>query len=71
MKPTFYCKSDKFIMKGITLENVAEGEMGGTKEEEKEVLSKLQKYYKRVNEEGERASETDKRLMKLLEEKAM
>ena len=71
MKPTFYCKSDKVIIKGLTLANVAEGEMRGTKEEEKEVLSQLQKYYKRVNEEGERASETDKRLMKLLEEKAM
>ena len=71
VKPTFCCKSETVSMRGLTLANVAQGEMKGTKGEEKEILVKMQKYYWKVHEDGEKASDIDRRLLKLLEEKSL
>jgi len=70
-KPNFSLKRDKVIMEGITLKNLAEGNTDGSKGEEGDGLIELQKYYKKILEEGEHASDIDKRLRKLVEEKIL
>jgi len=70
-KPTFSLKRDKVLMKGMTLRNLAEGNTDGSTGKEGDGLIKLQKYYKKILEEGEHASDLDKRLRKLVEEKIL
>ena len=64
-RPTFSCKNEKVFMEGVSIADFAGVDLKGGGEKD------LQKYYKSIVDAGENASELDKKLIKLIDEKVV
>lgn len=69
VRPSFSCQNEKVLMEGVSIADFAGGEMKGGRE--KDTVLDLQKYYKSIIDAGENASELDKKLIKLIDEKVV
>ena len=66
-RPTFSCQKEKVLMEKVSIADFAGGDLKG----EKDPVVDLQKYYKSIVDAGENASELDKKLIKLIDEKVV